>query len=58
MLDGLTRVLGAAEEERVGASGGAEGKLIDGEGLAAGSHDAGTGSGSEAESCDGELGEF
>lgn len=58
VLDSLAGVLGATEEDGVGASGGAESKLIDGEGLAAGSSDAGTGGGGEAESRDGELGEL
>jgi hypothetical protein len=57
MLDGLTGVLGATEEDGVGASWGTKGKLIDGEGLTTDSLDAGTGRGSEAESSDGELGE-
>lgn len=58
MLDGLAGVLGAAEEEGVGAGGRPEGKLIDGEGLAAGGQNAGTGRGGEAEGRDGELGDL
>jgi hypothetical protein len=58
MLDGLTGVLGATEEEGVGTSWGAESDLVDGEGLTTGLLNASTGRGSEAESSDGELGEF
>jgi len=58
MLDRLTGVLGATKEKGVGSSGRPQGKLIDGESLAAGLDDAGTRSRSEAESSDGELGEF
>lgn len=49
VLDGLTGVLGATEEEGVGASWRAHGKLVNGEALTAGGQDAGAGSGSEAE---------
>jgi hypothetical protein len=58
MLESLTGVLGATKEKGVGSSGRPQGKLIDGEDLAAGLEDAGTGCRSEAESSDGELGEF
>lgn len=58
MLDGLAGVPGTTEEEGVGAGRVAGGNLIDGEGLAAGLLDAGTRSGSEAKSGNGELGEF
>jgi hypothetical protein len=34
VLDGFAAVLGAAEEDRVGAGGGAEGKLVEGDALA------------------------
>lgn len=52
MLDGLTRVLGAADENRVGSSGEAGGNLVDSEGLTTSLQDAGAGCSSEAESCD------
>jgi hypothetical protein len=58
VLDGLAGVLGATEEEGVGTSGGADGDLINGEGLAAGLQDAGTGGGGEAESRNGDLGQL
>lgn len=58
VLDGLTGVLGAAEEEGVGTGGEAGSDLVDGEDLTAGLLDAGTGGGSEAESRNGELGEL
>ncbi len=57
VLDGLTRVLGAAEEEGVGTSGPLEGELIEGQDLAAGGSDAGTGGGGDAESGDLDLGD-
>ena len=49
VLDGLTGVLGATQEERVGARGLLEGELVEGENLAAGALDPGASSGSEAE---------
>lgn len=58
VLDGLTGVLGAAEEEGVGAGGGTEGQLVEGQALAAGSSDAGAGGGGEAQSGDGQLGDL
>lgn len=57
VLDGLTGVLGSTEEEGVASGRGAEGKLIQGEDLAAGSQDARAGSGGEAEGSDAELGD-
>ena len=56
VLVGLTGVLGATDEDDVGASGGTEGELVEGDALTAGGDDAGTGGSSEAESADGELG--
>lgn len=56
VLDGLTGVLGTPEEEGVGASGGTDGKLVEGQALAASLDDPSTGSGSEPESGDGDLG--
>jgi len=56
VLDGLAGILGSPDEERVGASGSAEGKLVEGEALAAGSRDACAGGGGEAEGGNAELG--
>jgi hypothetical protein len=56
VLVGLTGSLGATDEDDVGASGGTEGELVEGDALTASGDDAGAGSGSEAESADGELG--
>ena len=56
VLVGLTGVLGATDKDDIGASGGTEGELVEGDALTAGADDAGTGGGSEAESADGELG--
>ena len=58
MLDRLTGVLGATDEEGVGSSGEAGSDLVNGESLTASRQDAGTGRGREAESCDGELGKL
>lgn len=58
VLDGLTGVLGATEEESVGSSGEAGGDLVNGQGLTASLLDTGTSRGSEAESSYGELGEL
>lgn len=55
VLDGLTGVLGAAEEDDVRASGGAHGELVESEALAAGLLDAGAGGSGEAQSADGHL---
>jgi len=57
MLDGFTRILGAAEEESLSAGGSTLSKLIDGEALTAGRLNAGTSSGSEPQSSDGDLGD-
>lgn len=57
VLDGLTGVLGATEDEGVATGGGAEGKLVEGDGLTTGGEDAGTGGGGEAEGSNGHLGE-
>jgi hypothetical protein len=56
VLVGLTGALGATDEDDVGASRGAEGELVEGQALTAGSENAGTGGGGEAESADAELG--
>lgn len=57
MLDGLAVVPLASEEDGVGAGGGAEGELVEGEALAAGGDDALTGRGGEFEGGDRELGD-
>ena len=58
VLDGLTGVLGATEEEGVGTGRGAHGQLVNGDGLTAGGDNAGTGSVGETEGSDRELGEL
>ena len=58
VLDGLTGVLGATEEEGVGTGRGAHGQLINGQGLTTSGDDAGAGSGGVAEGSDRELGEL
>jgi hypothetical protein len=55
VLDGLAGVLGSTEEDDVGASGRAEGQLVECEALTASLLDTGTSSGSEAESSDAHL---
>lgn len=57
VLDGLAGVLGAAEQEGVGASGLLEGQLVEGKDLAAGREDASTGGGGDAESGNRHLGD-
>jgi len=57
VLESLAGVLGATEKEGVGTSGLLEGELVEGDGLAAGSGDAGTGGGGEAESRNVHLGD-
>lgn len=56
VLDSLTGVLGAAEEEGVGTSGLLKSQLVKGDGLAAGGNNAGTGGGGEAKGSDLGLG--
>jgi len=58
VLDGLAGVLGAAEEQGVGARGLLESELVEGQGLAAGSLDASAGSGGEAQGGDVDLGDL
>lgn len=58
MLDGFTGVLGAAEEQSVGASWGTEGELIESEALTASLLNASASSGGEAESGNAQLGNF
>lgn len=55
VLDSLTGVLGATEEDDVGASWGALGELVEGEALATSLLDAGTSGSGEAESADAHL---
>ena len=57
VLDGLTGVLGATEQQGVGTSGLLKSKLVESQGLAAGSEDASTGGGGEAESSNADLGD-
>lgn len=58
VLDGLTGVLGATEEEGVGTGRGAHGQLIDGQGLTTSGDNASAGSVGVAEGSDRELGEL
>jgi hypothetical protein len=58
VLYGLTGVLGATEEEGVGAGGGTDGDLVNGEAFAASLLDTSAGGGGETEGRDGELGEL
>ena len=58
VLDGLARVALAADQDGVGAGGGAGCELVEGENLTAGLEDALAGRGGEAEGGDGELGEL
>ena len=58
MLEGLTSVLGATEQQGVGTGGLLKSELIKGLGLAAGSNDASTGGGGEAQSSDIDLGDL
>lgn len=57
VLDSLTGVLGATEEQSVGTGRGTQSKLVQGEGLTTGLLDTGTGGGSEAQGSDGKLGD-
>lgn len=56
VLDSLTGVLGATEDQGVASSGGTESKLVQGDSLTTSSEDAGTGGGGESQSSDGHLG--
>ena len=57
VLERLARVLGTTKDQGVGASGGTKGELVESESLAAGRRDAGPGGSSEAEGCNGDLGD-
>ena len=56
VLDSLTGVLGATEEQSVGTGRGTQSKLVQGEGLTTGVLDTGTGGGGESQGSDGKLG--
>lgn len=58
MLDRLTSVLRATEEDRVGAGGSTHGEFVERQGLATSFLDASTGGASEAEGSDREFGHF
>lgn len=57
VLDSLTGVLGTTEQQGVAASRRTQSELIEGQGLTAGCDNASTGSGSESESSDAQLGD-
>lgn len=57
VLDSLTRVLGATEQEGVGTSGLLQSQLVEGDDLAAGRGDAGTGGGGHTERGNRQLGD-
>lgn len=57
VLDSLTGVLGATEEQSVGTGRGAQGKLVQSQGLTTGLLDAGTGGSGETQSSDRQLGD-
>lgn len=57
VLDGLSGVLGASEEQGVASSGCTESKLVQGQGLTTSSQDTGPSSSSEAESSNAKLGD-
>ena len=57
VLDSLSGVLGATEEQGVASGRGTESKLVQGQDLTTSGHDAGTGSSGEAESSNAELGD-
>lgn len=58
VLDGLTSVLGAAQQQSVGTSGLLEGQLVEGLGGATSGQDAGAGGGGEAQGSDVHLGDL
>lgn len=57
VLEGLTGVLGTAEDQGVATGRSAESELVEGNGLTTSGDDAGTGGSGEAESSNGNLGE-
>lgn len=58
VLESLTGVLGATEQESVAAGGRTESQLVQGQSLTTGGKDAGTGGGSESKGGDGDLGDL
>jgi hypothetical protein len=56
VLDSLTGVLGATEDQGVASGGSAESKLVQGDSLTTGSENTGTGGGGESQGSDGHLG--
>lgn len=58
VLDSLTGVLGATEDQGVASGGSTESKLVQGDGLTASGDNAGAGSGGESQSSDSHLGEL
>lgn len=58
VLDGLTVVLGATQEQGVGTGGFLQGELVEGQGAAASGQDARAGGGGEAQSGDLDLGDL
>lgn len=58
VLDSLTVVLGATQEQGVGTGGLLQGELVEGQGAAAGGQDARAGSGGEAQGSDLDLGDL
>lgn len=57
VLNSLTGVLGAAEQQGVAAGRGAESQLVEGQCLTTGGKNAGTGGGGKSQSGDGNLGD-
>ena len=57
MLDTFSRVLWSPQEERVGTGWGAEGQLVECDGLTTSSNNPGTRGGGESEGCDGDFGD-
>lgn len=58
VLNSLTGVLGATEDQGVASGGSTESKLVQGNGLTASGDNAGAGSGGESQSSDSHLGEL
>ena len=58
VLDGLTGVLGATEQQGVATGGGTQSQLVEGQGLTTGGDDAAAGGGGESQGGDGHLGDL
>ena len=58
VLESLTGVLGATDQQGVAAGGGTQGQLVEGQGLATGGDDAAAGGSGESQSGDGHLGDL